>query len=122
VYEDLGWKFRVLEDADIHKPAIVFENCLEIQLDGCLEIRDDEVRKVRELYTSANRTEVALGRIADTLGGWVRGASLARAMMVRRILAIPLDRRITIDTPVTLMSRHQVDTRPRSASEMGDGQ
>jgi hypothetical protein len=105
VYEELGWSYRILDRADIREPAIVFANSREIQIDGPLTIEYGEIDKVRAIFACAERAEVPLARIAEALGGWVRGSCIARAMMVRRILRIPLDRRITRETPVTLVTQ-----------------
>lgn len=119
VYEELGWAFRVVDEVDIRKPAIVFANSREIQLDGPLEIRQGEVDTVCAIFARANGPEVSLGRIAEALGGWVRGSSLVRAMVVHRILQLPLNRLITHETPVKLVSRKSSASRPSFANGAG---
>jgi hypothetical protein len=103
LYEELGWSYRILDKADVREPAITFANSREFQQDGPLTIRPDEIATVHELFSRAKRPELPLALIAEALGGWVRGLSLARAMMVHRIIRIPLDRIITRETPARLV-------------------
>lgn len=107
VYDQLGWRFRVIRAADIERPAIAFANRAIIQRHAMAAVPADREYAALALLAGASPGGVGLGRVAEVLGGGPLGVARACALMVRRRLAIDLDRRFGPNSPVRRIERHR---------------
>lgn len=103
IYARLGWDFAVLNQAeDIERPRQRFATAQEIQRRR--RVRVDTRDRFALIEAIEREGGVApLGAIVGVLGGEPLGRAKAYAAVVRRIVHVPLDRRLAEDTPVSLI-------------------
>lgn len=103
VYARLGWDFAVLHQADdIERPRQRLATAREIQRRR--RVRVDTRDRFAFIGAVEREGGVApLGAIIDALGGEPLGRAKVYAAIVRRLVHVPLDGRLTDKTPVTLV-------------------
>lgn len=96
----IGVEFEVLENRDLG-PLCYRQNVHQVFLDRNTAIDARDISLARD----AARHCAAYGELCEALGGYIAGKKKLHALMVRRILTIPLDRVITTETIVSLVDR-----------------
>ena len=97
----LRWKFDIRTKADLGTPTYR-RNVAMIASDRRTHLGNRDIDAVREI---ASGGAFAYGAACERLGGYVAGKKKLHAMMVCRIVSIPLNRTILRGTPVTLVDR-----------------
>jgi hypothetical protein len=95
--------FEILENADLGTP-VYRRNVLSIVLDKNTKVEASDIARARDVAASSCG-HAAYGELCEALGGFIIGKKKVHAMMVRRILRIPLDREITVSSAVSLVDR-----------------
>lgn len=104
IYVRLGWDYAILdEDADIEHPRQRMATAREIQRHRRVGL---ETRDRFALIEAVERegTAAPLGAVIEALGGEPIGRAKAYAAVVRRLVHVPLDGRLTVETPVSLVA------------------
>ena len=103
VYARLGWDFMVLHQAeDIERPRQRLATAREIQRRRRVRIDTHDRFAIVEAVEREGGV-AQLGAIVDALGGEPLGRAKTYAAVVRRFVHVPLDGRLTDETPVTLV-------------------
>jgi hypothetical protein len=103
----IGIEFDILENQDLGSPCFR-RNVHHVFLDRNTAIDARDISLARDVA----RHCAAYGELCEALGGYIVGKKKLHALMVRRILSIPLDRVITTETIVGLVDRRWDPTRP----------
>ncbi|MCK1463574.1 hypothetical protein IVB34_35800 [Bradyrhizobium sp. 2] len=105
----IGIEFEILENRDLGTPCFR-RNVHQVFLDRNTAIEPRDISLARDVAHSC----AAYGELCEALGGYIVGKKKLHALMVRRILSIPLDRVITTETIVDLVDRRRDPTHPWS--------
>ena len=100
IYARLGFRFRIVRACEIERPATVFANRAIVQRSAHVQVPADRTYAALDLLAAAPGGVVALGRLAEVLGGSPLGVARACALMVRRKVAIDLTTRFGPNSPV----------------------
>lgn len=103
VYARLGWDFAILgEEEDIEHPSQRLATAKEIQRRRRVRV---DTRDRFALIDAIDRegTVAPLRAVVDALGGEPIGRAKLFAAVVRRVVHLPLDRRLDSETPVSLV-------------------
>lgn len=98
----IGWRYEVFDIRSLGN-ATRRENVRMIAGHRHTKFGPRDIDVVRRL--GEGRRPFAYGEACEALGGFRRGKKTLHALMVDRIVAIPLDRVIVCDTPVALIDR-----------------
>jgi hypothetical protein len=104
VYARLGWDFEILDqDEDIERPRPRLATAKEIQRRRRVKV---DTRDRFALIEAIERQGgiAPLQTVIEALGGEPVGRAKVYAAVVRRFVHLPLDRRLSDDTPVTLVT------------------
>ncbi|MCW2282585.1 hypothetical protein M2323_000346 [Rhodoblastus acidophilus] len=97
----VGWRFEIRDKKSLGTPTYR-RNVEMIALDRRTHVALRDLDAIRAL---AEDGAFAYGAGCERLGGYVAGKKKLHAMMVRRLVSIPLTRTILRDTPVALVDR-----------------
>lgn len=96
----LGWRFTIVTKKRLFEPRIVHDNIELIQSRRQVAFEVPRGLKVLEAIERAGG-QASLGHIASLLGAGPAGFAAAQSMMVRRWIAIDLERELSADSQVT---------------------
>lgn len=102
ICEQVGWRFRIVFEKALIKPAMVYRNVTEVQSCRMAKYTDADVFRVVELLQRSSET--TLGELAEPLGARAQGFAKLKAMMVGRIVRIDLAQEIGPDSRVVLVA------------------
>jgi hypothetical protein len=111
----LGWGFRVVFREQIFKPAIVHANVVEVQSRRMVPFDPSHGYLALNLIERLGG-EAPLGKLAETLSERRKGAAIAQAMMVARLIDIDLSRPLGADNAVKLVNHHSAHSLPAGAT------
>ncbi|MCW6509866.1 hypothetical protein [Lichenifustis flavocetrariae] len=109
IYRGLGWRFRIMRDAEIRREPR-FPNAKIIASHGPTLVTSEETLAALDLIDRPGGS--TYGCVGDVLGGGPQGVARLHALVVRRLLTFDLDRPIRSNIPVTLVADHPDRRRP----------
>jgi hypothetical protein len=105
----VGVEFNLLENKDLGTRRFR-QNVHQIFLDRNTKIDARDIGLARDVARSA----APYGELCEALGGYILGKKKLHALMVRRVVSIPLERVITTETMVHLTDRRWDPSHPWS--------
>lgn len=96
----IGVEFETIENKDLGTGTFR-RNVHQIFIDRNTRVEARDIGLARDVA----RNGAPYGELCEALGGFIHGKKRLHALMVRRVVAIPLQRVITTETPVELTDR-----------------
>jgi hypothetical protein len=103
----MGVEFELLDNKDLGT-ARFRQNVHQIFLDRNTRVEARDISIVRDVV----RDSATYGELCEALGGFIVGKKRLHALMIRRVVSIPLERVITTETIVRLTDRRWDPTHP----------
>lgn len=98
----VGATFQILDDSDLGTP-VYRRNVSMIVLDKNTKVGPSDIARARDI--AGKSRQATYGDLCEGLGGFIIGKRKVHALMIQRILRIPLHREITVSTTVSLVER-----------------
>jgi hypothetical protein len=103
ICDALDWSFRIVLAEELFSPKVRHENVVEVQSQRTVSYGASDVYTALDALRRAGGM-MALGKLAEALGGRQRGTAVAHAMMVGRLVATDLMAPLSPDSIVVPVS------------------